>query len=40
MDVEYYQMNYELAKMELVEYNYTIVRNFMHVDDIENFENL
>ena len=38
MYIERDKINNEIASMELVEYNTSIVRNDMHVDDIEYFE--
>ena len=39
-DIDYDLRKDEIARMESIEYNTAIGRNFMNVDDIEDFSNI
>ena len=39
-DIEYNLIKYEIESMERVDYNNSVGRNVMNVDDIEDFENV
>ena len=38
-DIDYYQIKYEIVRMECVDNNTSIGRNVMNVDDIEDLAN-
>ena len=40
IEIEYDIIKYEIESMERVEYNNSVGRNVMNVDDIEDFENV